>query len=142
MHSIGGFCLIGPFGLAGSVKQCAEEVYRELSGFHSEAVYETALTVELSLLDIVGPLTILRQVPCPIFYKGFTVGVGYIDLLIDNSLIVEIKAIAKLTSKDEQQVRKYLAATGLDEGLLINFGNDLEMVEIRKEDADDEETIS
>lgn len=113
------------------VRYCAEEVFKEMGAGHSEAVYEASLVVEISLYDY-DAMTILRQVPCPLTYKGFTVGVGFIDIMI-NDLIVELKAVAKLTPKDAQQVRKYLDALDLDIGLLINFGNDLEIVEIQKE---------
>lgn len=110
------------------VQDAAQTVYRIMGSGHSEAVYEASIDVELMLRNI----TRRRQVPCTLTYKLEVVGTGFIDILVDNSLIVEIKAIAKLTNKDEQQIRKYLKATGLDEGLLINFGNDLEFVQVKK----------
>ncbi len=115
------------------VKLCAEEVYRELGQGYSETVYESAMMVELSLRNTVGPATIMKQVPCEIRYKGFTVSVGYLDILINNTLIVELKAVAtKLTIKEERQVMKYLTALDVDEGLLINFGPELEIIEVTK----------
>ncbi len=116
---------------------CAEEVFNEMGPGHTENVYEAAMAIELM---ISGTATVTRQVPCPLVYKGHTVGVGYIDMLLDG-LIIELKSVAKLTPKDVQQVRKYLAAIDLDYGLLINFGNDLEIVEVKK-DGLYEETLS
>jgi GxxExxY protein len=110
------------------VKFCAEEVHIELGPGHSETVYETALAVELVLCN-----TRQRtQVPCVLNYKGCDIGVGFIDLLVEEELIVEIKTVAKLTEKDEAQVRKYLVAAKKDKGLLINFGSDLSVVEVEK----------
>lgn len=110
------------------VIQSAETVFGIMGSGHSEAVYEASLDVELMLRKIARR----RQVPCILKYKLEVVGTGFIDILVENHLIVEIKSIAKLTNKDEQQVRKYLKATGLYEGLLINFGNDLEIIRVQK----------
>lgn len=110
----------------------AQEVFSLLGSGHSENVYETAMDIELKLQGI---LDHRRQVPCVLIYKHQPVGTGFIDILVNNYLIVEIKAIAKLTNKDEQQVRKYLAATGLNHGLLINFGNELEIVQVHPVDC-------
>lgn len=122
--------------MADVVEESAITVYRIMGSGHSEAVYEASLDVELMLRKI----TRRRQVPCTLIYKLEVVGTGFIDILVDNSLIVEIKAIAKLSNKDEQQVRKYLTATGLDEGLLINFGNDLEIIRVQKGGNHDQTT--
>lgn len=113
----------------------ARLVFNEMGSGHTESVYEAALAVELSLNDFV----VTRQVPCPLTYKGYTVGVGYIDILLPD-LPIELKSVSKLTPKDVQQVRKYLQAIDLDYGLLINFGTDLEIVEVKK--GDHEQTPS
>lgn len=115
------------------VRLAAEDVFRELGPGHSEAVYEAAMALEMSWYD--GPaISIIRQAPCTIRYKGYPIGVGFIDLLIENRTFVELKAVAKLSPKDVQQVQKYLQHIDLDiqTGLLINFGNDLEIVEVQK----------
>lgn len=111
------------------VSVSSEEVFRIMGSGHSEVVYEAALDVEITLRSAVRHR---RQVPCMLTYKERPVGTGFIDMLVGESLIVEIKAIAKLTNKDEQQVRKYLEATGLEQALLINFGNDLQIERIQK----------
>lgn len=112
------------------IKNCAEEVFNEMGSGHTEAVYEACMVLELSHCNTLYPVNITRQVPCPLKYKGFTIGVGFIDIVVDD-IIVELKAVAKLTPKDVQQVRKYLGALDLENGLLINFGNDLEIVEVK-----------
>lgn len=111
-----------------SVKSAAAEVFYQLGSGHSESVYEAAMSVELLLR---GFSLVNRQVPCTISYKGFNVGVGYIDIMANN-IIIELKSVAKITPKDVQQVRKYLEAIDLDYGLLINFGNSLEIAEVKK----------
>lgn len=111
----------------GIVTHAANEVYNELGSGHTETVYESAMEVELGIKDL-GPVR--RQVPCPIYYKGYVVGTGFIDMLIDNILVVEMKAVNRLSNKEQQQVRKYMTSTGLDHGLLINFGNELEVEEV------------
>lgn len=115
----------------------AYEVFNELGFGHSEVIYEAALSIQLHLQDIPNR----RQVPVNVTYKGYNVGTGYIDLLVDERFVVELKSVAKLSGKDVQQARKYLTATGLDLGLLINYGQNLEFVEIRK-DVTYDQTIS
>ena len=88
-----------------TVKTAAGIVHGVLGNGHTESVYEAALEVELG---IQGISNIRRQVPCPVNYKGCFVGNGIIDILIYNLFIVEIKAVAKLSAKDEAQVKKYL----------------------------------
>lgn len=106
----------------------ADQVFKHMGSGHSEAVYEACLALELQGYK---SEFLSRQVPCTLRYKGHAVGVGYIDILFGN-VPIEIKAVAKLTPKDEQQVRKYLEALDLDYGLLINFGNHLEFVEVER----------
>lgn len=104
----------------------AQTVFDELGNFHSEIVYETALELELGFRKIGS---IRRQVPCPIYYKGFLVGIGHIDILINDRFVVELKSVSKLTNKDETQLRKYLAGMTWPTGLLINFNPGLEEIE-------------
>lgn len=114
-----------------AVKQAAHTVYDELGTGHTESIYEAALEVELSYgLWNVGPVR--RQVTCPIQYKEWIIGSGLIDILVGGALVVEIKAVSKLSYKDEAQVRKYLVGSNTDRGLLINFGPDLEIVEVTR----------
>ena len=97
---------------------CAYKVHNVLGPGFLEKVYENALTIELKKLDI-RPR---QQEKLPVLYQGEPVGVYYPDLWIENQLIVEIKAILTLAPEHEMQLIHYLAATSIDDGLLINFG--------------------
>lgn len=107
--------------LVALVKDSAKAVFKELGGGHSEAVLEASLEHELSDRGI-GP--IFRQVPCPIYYKTYPVGYGFLDIVIGDILVVELKAQTGITMKDEFQIRKYLNSLCVETGLLINFGLD------------------
>lgn len=111
------------------IKQAAQEVFNLLGVGHSEFIYEAALELELWERSLFTA-NIRRQVPCPIYYKGHLIGTGNIDLLLNDTFIIELKSVAKLTGKDEAQLRKYLSGMRLDNGLLINFNPTKEEVEI------------
>lgn len=97
----------------------AQEVYRELDPGYLESVYEDALCYELSLKNI----DYQRQVELDVHYKNVTFeGKFRADLLLENKVLVENKAIKKLTKQDEAQLINYLKTTCLRVGLLFNFG--------------------
>ena len=60
--------------------------------------------------------------PIKVYYKGQVVGTFEADIVVDDSLIIEIKAVRALDKAHEVQLVNYLTATGIDEGLLLNFG--------------------
>jgi GxxExxY protein len=93
-------------------------VHTQLGGGFLEKVYENALVLELRQ----SGLNVRQQYPIPVFYKDERVGEYFADLLINESLICEIKAAVTLTREHELQLVNYLSATGFDTGLLINFG--------------------
>jgi len=95
----------------------AVEVHRVLGPGFVESVYEHALCVELELRN----LPYRRQVPIPVEYKGHRVGESCLDLLVFDSIIVELKAVEALAPIHGVQVRSYLKATGCLIGLLVNF---------------------
>lgn len=103
--------------LARKVIGAAIEVHRELGPGYLESVYEEALIIELGLRDI--PFE--RQKTFALDYKGHSVGQGRMDLLIDNKLVVELKAVQALTPIHHAQVLSYLKANKLQLGLLLNF---------------------
>jgi GxxExxY protein len=98
----------------------ALEVYNALGPGFLESVYQEALEIELAARGI----TFEPQKGVSIAYKGQLLKKSYIvDFLVFEQVIVEIKALDRLTSREEAQLLNYLKATGLPVGLLINFGS-------------------
>jgi GxxExxY protein len=93
-------------------------VYNELGYGFLENVYENAMAIELASLG----LNVGQQVPIEVVYKKQKVGNYQADLVVDNAVIVELKAAAELTDKHEAQLLNYLKATRFEVGLLLNFG--------------------
>jgi len=96
----------------------AMEVHRELGPGFPEAVYQASLERELDLRKI--PFT--SQAHVPVKYKGAVVAEYYLDLVVDEKIDVELKALGELAPVHEAQVLAYLKASGLRLGLLFNFG--------------------
>lgn len=92
--------------------------YNELGHGFLEGVYENALTIELEAAG----LRVQRQTPIAVRFRGQTVGDYRADLLIEDVLIVEIKASNNLMPAHEAQLINYLKATHIRVGLLLNFG--------------------
>ena len=88
-----------------------------------EQVYENALRIEL----VRSGLEVQQQVPIDVRYGGEVVGSFCADLLVEERVIVELKAVRQLTKAHEVQLVNYLAATGVDTGLLINCGPSVEV---------------
>ena len=102
---------------------CAYRVHNELGTGFLEKVYENALRIELAEAGF----AVKQQHPIPVTYHGQVVGEFYADLLIPDRLIVELKAVQKMAKEHEVQLVNYLTATGIDDGLLINFGPSVEV---------------
>lgn len=83
-----------------------------------ERVYQNALIHELKLRGLHAE----KEVPISVYYKGVIVGDYRADILVENQLLIETKMAEALTKAHECQLANYLQATGLDTGLLINFG--------------------
>lgn len=96
----------------------AMEVHRTLGTGFLEAVYEDALAVEFGIQGIAFE----QQKPLDVLYKGHKVRDYICDFLVEQKVLVELKAIKALTVTEEAQLLNYLKATGLELGLLINFG--------------------
>jgi len=97
----------------------AMAVHRELGHGFLEPVYQAALEREFQLRKI----PYQREVDIPVFYREEPLPVSYrADFICYSSVIVELKALTKLTSTEESQVINYLKATGHERALLINFG--------------------
>lgn len=96
----------------------AIEVHRGLGPGLLESAYEAAFCHELSLRSI----RFARQKNMPVVYKGFAIDCGYrMDVLAEERIIVELKAVEKILPIHEAQLLTYLKLSGLHLGLLINF---------------------
>jgi GxxExxY protein len=97
----------------------AMEVHRELGFGFLESVYQCALALEFEEREI----PFRAEVPLPVRYKGKLLTCGYrADFICFGDFLVETKAIAELTRSDDAQLINELKATGLERGLLLNFG--------------------
>jgi GxxExxY protein len=96
----------------------AMEVHKTLNCGFLESVYEEAMAIELNLQKV--PFE--RQKPIDVFYKGKVAKQFFCDFVIEGKVLVELKAIKKLTEIEDMQVLNYLKATGFQLALLINFG--------------------
>ena len=97
---------------------CAMEVYNTLGPGLLESAYEKALIHELQI----NGLSVSSQVPVEMNYKGINLGEGLrLDLLIEDSLIVELKSVEELKPIHYKQLLTYLKLTNKHTGLLINF---------------------
>ena len=93
-------------------------VYNKL-GYGFEKVYENAMMIEFKKDGIPA----VSQFPIRVFYEGEVIGEYFADTLVDNKVIVEIKAAKRLAEENEAQLLNYLKATDIEVGLLLNFGN-------------------
>lgn len=97
---------------------CAYDVYNTLGAGFLESVYEQSLLIELRAQG----LEVQSQVSLDVYYRGEPVGCFTPDLIVGDSVIVELKAVESLSKIHEAQLVNYLTATGKQVGLLINFG--------------------
>ena len=95
----------------------AIRVHRDLGPGFLESIYEEALAVEFALSGI----QFIRQKPIALFYKDHQIGEHRLDFLIEDKIIVELKAISALEDIHFAVGRSYLKATNLEDGLLLNF---------------------
>lgn len=104
--------------LSYAIVGAAMEVHRILGPGFLESVYQAALAHEFSLRGI--PFEQFRRLP--VTYKGAPVGEYVADFVVNEQIIVEIKAVSSLNAVHEAQALNYLAATGFRLALLLNFG--------------------
>jgi len=106
-------------GITEKIIGAAYKVYNTLAYGFLEKVYENALIIELKKQG----LGIKQQDPIKVHYEGEIIGDYVADLIVEDKVIVEVKAVKNLNSVYETQLVNYLKATGNEVGLLINFGN-------------------
>ncbi len=87
-----------------------------------ERVYENAMVIELKELGC----KVIKQKNIKVFYKSKEVGEYFVDLLVDNCVIIELKAAERISNEHEAQLINYLKSTNIEVGLLLNFGKKAE----------------
>jgi len=97
---------------------CAMKVHQTMRGGYQELIYHNCLSIELKKIL----LSYRAETELPIFYDGVEVGRRRVDFLVENKIVVEIKAVTELTDVHIAQTLNYLEALNLEVGLLINFG--------------------
>jgi GxxExxY protein len=103
--------------LTDRIISAAIRVHRGLGPGFLENIYEEALAVEFALSGI----QFIRQKPIPLFYKDHQVGEHRLDFLVEEKIVVELKAISALEDIHFAIGRSYLKATNLEDGLILNF---------------------
>jgi GxxExxY protein len=94
-------------------------VHCELGPGYLESIYEQALAVEFALRGI----AFIRQKPIPLFYRDHQIGEHRLDFLVEEKIVVELKAVSALEKVHFAIVRSYLKATSLADGLILNFSS-------------------
>jgi GxxExxY protein len=121
--------------LSYAIVGAAMEVHRHLGPGFLESVYQAALAREL----IARAIRIDQYKRLPVCYKGVLVGEFVADIVVEDKIILELKAVDTLHPKHAAQARNYLAATGLDLGIVLNFGADsLQQQRVIRRRADSE----
>lgn len=109
--------------LTEKVISAAYEVHNSLGSGFLEKVYENALLVELKGRGVI----VEPQKAMQVRYKGVVVGEYVADMVVQGCLIIELKAVDKIIDAHELQLKNYLKATGVEVGLLLNFGRSVEV---------------
>jgi GxxExxY protein len=112
--------------LATLIISCAYKVGRVLGSGFLEKVYENALVIEL--MDC--GLNVETQKPIQVLYQDHIVGEYFADIIVDDDVVLELKAVKAIESIHFAQCQNYLKATGKKLGMVINFGE--EKVKIRR----------
>jgi len=104
--------------LTGKIIQAAIEVHKALGPGLLESAYDKCLSKEFDIIQLIYK----NQVELPIVYKGIKVDAGYrIDKIIEDKVIIELKAVEHLLPVHKAQLLTYMKLTGIRAGLLINF---------------------
>lgn len=100
------------------------KVYNTLGSGFLEKVYENAMAIELRK----NGLEVKCQQPIKVFYESEIVGEYFADIVVNDLIILELKAVSTFTVEHECQLTNYLKATEIELGLLMNFGREAEYV--------------
>lgn len=103
------------------IRKSIFSVYNELGPGLLEKVYEKVLAFELEN----NGLSVKTQVPIPINFKGIFIDSSFIaDIIVEDKVIIEVKAVTEIANINHQQLLTYLKLTGLKLGILVNFNTD------------------
>ena len=105
-------------GITHKIIGSAYKVYKELGFGFLESVYKKALVIELNKND----LRVEQEKPLKVYYDNQVVGEFYVDLLVADEIVIEVKSIENLSKAHEVQLVNYLNGMKKEIGLLINFG--------------------
>lgn len=106
--------------LGKTIQDAAYEVRLNLAPGFLESVYKNALIIELKERGLKAE----SEVPIPVRYKNHIVGDYRADILVNDTIIIELKAVREVVAIHEAQLVNYLMATGIDHGFIINYGAD------------------
>ena len=101
----------------------AYAVHKQLGYGFLEKVYKNALIIELENL----PFKCRAEAPMQVFYHDRVVGEFFADIIVEDKVVIEVKAVSKINPAHEVQLVNYLKASGISVGLLINFGTSVEV---------------
>lgn len=104
--------------ITGQIIGCAMKVHSTLGNGFQEVIYQRCLAIELEKTN----LSFSRELEMSIYYDGINVGTRRVDFLVENKIMVELKAMSQLEDVHLTQALNYLEAYGLETGLLVNFG--------------------
>jgi GxxExxY protein len=106
--------------ITGSILKAFFNVYNKLGYGFLEKVYENALMIELKKQGLQAQ----KQIPISVYYDEHNVGQYFADIIVNDCVIIEIKAAEGLVKEHEAQLVNYLRATEIEVGLLLNFGKE------------------
>ena len=112
--------------LTGKIIGCALEVHKLLGNGFQEVIYQRCLAIAMEKQG----LKFARELEMEIYYEGFNVGTRRVDFLVNDLIMVELKAISELNDLHLAQALNYLEAYKLETGLLLNFGS--KSLEVRR----------
>jgi GxxExxY protein len=101
------------------INGCAMKVHNTLGNGFQEVIYQRCLAIELERAGLI----FAREIPQTIYYDGIEVGTRRADFIVENQVIVELKAVINLENAHLAQAKNYVVAYDFPIGLLINFGS-------------------
>lgn len=110
--------------LTGEILKLYYEVYNELGYGFLERVYQNALFYELKS----NGFKVEAQKRIPVYYKNMIIGDYFADLIVNDSVILELKAVESLTKEHHYQIINYLRGTECEVGLVLNFGRKVQFM--------------